>query len=56
MPGSSASPQFMLSAFDREQWCPVLQARFHSNDLDALRLILGEKTKDDPELHHQYIL
>jgi hypothetical protein len=56
MAGSSASPQFILSAFDREQWYPVLQARFCSGDLDALRSILGEQTKDDPELQHQYIL
>jgi hypothetical protein len=39
MPGPSASPQFILSAFDREQWCPVLQARFRSDDLDTLRSI-----------------
>jgi hypothetical protein len=56
MPGSPASRQFVLSAFDRDQWCPVLQARFCSDDLDALRSILGEQAKDDPELHHQYIL
>jgi hypothetical protein len=56
MLGSSASPQFILSAFDREQWCPVLQACFGSGDLDALRSILGEQAKDDPELRHQYIL
>ena len=56
MPNPPASPQFILSAFDRIQWCPVLQARFSSDDLDALRSILGEQAKDDPELHNQYIL
>lgn len=56
MPGSSTSSQFILSAFDREQWCPVLQARFFSEDINTLRSILGEQAKDDPELHHQYVL
>jgi hypothetical protein len=56
MPDSSASPQFILSAFDREQWCPVLQACFRSDDLDALRSILGKQARDDPEFRHQYVL
>jgi hypothetical protein len=54
MSDSSAAPQFILSAVDREQWCAVLEARFCSNELDTLRSILGEATKEDPELKYQY--
>ncbi len=37
MKPSSASNDFIISAFDREQWCPVLQARFQVDDLGSLR-------------------
>lgn len=56
MPNSPASLEFVLSAFDRDQWCPVLQARFCSDDLDGIRSILGKKADDDSELQDQYIL
>ena len=48
--------RFILEAFDREQWCPVLQAMFPVDDLDALRAILGETPVDDPELEWHYSL
>ncbi|RXF73340.1 hypothetical protein [Hansschlegelia zhihuaiae] len=47
---------FILSVFDREQWCPVLQARFVVQDLNALACILGEDADDDPELRDHYVL
>jgi hypothetical protein len=47
---------FVLSAFDRDQWCPVLQARFHVTEFNALRMILGEGAKDDSELQRNYVL
>ncbi len=50
------SDHFILEAFDRDQWCPVLQALIHVSDLDALRAILGEAAGDDPELRHAYRL
>jgi hypothetical protein len=56
MPFSSIADVFILSAFDRDQWCPVLQARFRVDDLEALRSILGEQANDDPELRHEYLL
>jgi hypothetical protein len=43
-------PRFVLSAFDREQWCPVLQAMLPVSDPRALRAILGGTADDDPEL------
>lgn len=46
---------FILSAFDREQWCPVLEARFHVDDLAGLAAILGEQA-DDPAFERQYTL
>jgi hypothetical protein len=53
---SSAADAFILSAFDRDQWSPVLQARFYVDDLEALSSILGEQARDDAELRHQYLL
>lgn len=50
MAPSRGGHQFILSAFDREQWCPVLQVRFAVDDLQALRAILGEAAADDPDL------
>jgi hypothetical protein len=48
--GNSASQSgwFILSAFDPEQWCPVLQTRFDVPDIAMLRNILGPQTDDDP--------
>ena len=56
MPPTPRSDRFILEAFDRDQWCPVLQALLHVTDLDALRAILGEAADDDPELRHSYLL
>jgi hypothetical protein len=56
MPSSPPADVFILSAFDRDQWCPVLQTRFHVDHLEALRSILGEQATDDLELRHQYLL
>ena len=47
--------RFVIQAFDREQWCPVLQAMFAVDDLEALRAILAG-TADDPELEKAYFL
>jgi hypothetical protein len=47
--------RFLLEAFDREQWCPVLQAMLPVDDVEALRAILGG-TADDPELQWIYHL
>jgi hypothetical protein len=47
---------FILEAFDRQQWCPVLQAMLEVDDLDALRAILGEASNGDPELEWIYHL
>jgi hypothetical protein len=49
-------PRFVLSAFDREQWCPVLQAMLPVGDPRALRAILGGTADDDPELEQDYLL
>jgi hypothetical protein len=50
------SDHFIIEAFDRDQWCPVLQALLHVSDLDALHAILGQAADDDPELRHAYVL
>jgi hypothetical protein len=52
-PGSN---HFILEAFDRNQWCAVLQALFHVADLDSLRSVLGEAASADPELRRTYLL
>ncbi|HTP82185.1 MAG TPA: hypothetical protein VMQ11_04535 [Alphaproteobacteria bacterium] len=54
----SAPPfrRFILEAFDRTQWCAVLQAIVHVSDLDALRSILGDAADDDPDLELTYHL
>jgi hypothetical protein len=56
MPTTARSNHFILEAFDRELWCPVLQARLEVNDLDALRGILGEAADQDPDLEWCYTL
>ena len=48
------SNQFILEAFDRDWWCPVLQALIP--DLDPLRATLGAAADDDPELRNVYQL
>jgi hypothetical protein len=48
--------RFVLGAFDREQWCPVLQAMLPVGDLRALRAILGGTADDDPKLKQNYLL
>lgn len=48
--------QFLIEAFDREQWCPVLQALFAVDDLEALRAILTGTADDDPDLEQTYLL
>jgi|GEM_PF-692363 len=50
------SNHFILEAFDRDQWCAVLQALIHVTDLGTIRAILGETAEDDPELRHSYQL
>jgi hypothetical protein len=40
---------FILSAFDRDQWCPVLQTRFEVSDIEELRKVLGTEADDDPD-------
>ena len=46
--------QFLIEAFDRERWCPVLQAMFPVDDPEALRAILAGMADDDPELEKTY--
>ena len=53
---AAAGDVFVLSAFDRDRWCPVLQARFQVGDVGALQAILGEEARDDPELSHGYVI
>jgi hypothetical protein len=48
--------QFLIEAFDREQWCPVLQALFPVEDPEALRAILAGIADDDPDLEGTYLL
>jgi hypothetical protein len=48
--------RFVLGAFDREQWCPVLQAMLPVSDPRALHALLGEAADDDPELEQNYLL
>lgn len=48
--------QFLIEAFDREQWCPVLQALFAVDDLEMLRAILTGIVNDDPDLEQTYLL
>jgi hypothetical protein len=48
--------QFLIEAFDREQWCPILQAMFPVDDPEALRAILARMADDDPELEKTYFL
>ncbi|SDR60681.1 hypothetical protein SAMN05519103_07006 [Rhizobiales bacterium GAS113] len=56
MRSTSTSNFFILEAFDREQWCAVLQQGFNVPDVEKLRGILGQQSEDDPELEHMYIL
>ena len=57
MAGQKSTNDFILGAFDRDQWCSVLQTRFLVNEIDALRSVLGEEeASDDPELERQYLL
>ena len=48
--------RFLIEAFDRKQWCPVLQAVFAVDDPEALRAILAGMADDDPELEKTYFL
>jgi hypothetical protein len=52
----ASANHFILEAFDREQWCPVLQSRFEVYDLAVLQRALGAQAEDDPELRHGYSL
>ena len=47
---------FILEAFDREWWCPIMQARFEVAELEELRAVLGAQADDDPDLRHGYTL
>jgi hypothetical protein len=51
-----AQSRFLIEAFDREQWCPVLQAMLAVDDPEVLRAILGEVADEDPELQWIYHL
>jgi hypothetical protein len=48
--------RFVLGAFDREQWCSVLQVMLPVGDPRALRAILGSTADDDPELEQNHLL
>jgi hypothetical protein len=50
------SNHFILEAFDRDLWCPVLQALVHVPEADVLRAILGDAADNDPELRDGYRL
>jgi hypothetical protein len=50
MLGSPDPDAFILSAFDYDQWCPVLEVRFSVDNFEAIRSILGEQANDDLEL------
>jgi hypothetical protein len=53
---TASPPVFLLTLFDRAQWCPVLQARFEVADLDQLRLLLGTDSDGDINLNWIYRL
>jgi hypothetical protein len=53
---TTGSNWFILGAFDRDQWCPVLQTLFRIDDVEAIRAILGEHANDDPGLRQNYLL
>ncbi|MCK1515310.1 hypothetical protein IVB22_22710 [Bradyrhizobium sp. 190] len=48
--------QFLIEAFDRERWCPILQALFPVDDPEALRAILAGTADDDLDLEDTYLL
>jgi hypothetical protein len=48
--------QFVLQALDPDTGCAVLEARFRTADLSALRAVLGEDAGDDPDLRCGYDL
>jgi hypothetical protein len=56
MPPTPPSNHFILEAFDRDQWCPVLQALIRVTDIGVLRAILARAADDDPDLQHTYLL
>jgi hypothetical protein len=57
MSQSALSPSyFLLSVFDRQQWCDVLEARFEVADLEQLRILLDAVDNDDPDLSCIYYL
>jgi hypothetical protein len=47
---------FLLSVFDRQLWCSVIEARFEVADIDSLRALVGAVDNDDPELACTYYL
>lgn len=51
-----AHSSFIVSAFDQELWCTILECRFLVDDIEALRAIIGPDADDDPELESSYIL
>jgi hypothetical protein len=55
-PQHSTSNTFVLQAFDLDQWCPVLQAKFEVPELTRLREILEVAADDDPGLSAHYRL
>jgi len=53
---AASRPMFLLTLFDREQWCPVLQTRFEVADPDLLRALLGTDSNDDANFDRIYDL
>ena len=45
---------FILSVFDLQLWCPVLETRFSVDDLPALRTIIGADVDADPNFDWRY--
>lgn len=46
---------FVISAFDLNFWCTILECRFSVDDMDALRLLI-EPDDDDHDLNRFYVL
>jgi hypothetical protein len=53
---SAGTRWFVLQAEDPDLLCPIVEARFAVDDVDALRVILGEDARDDVDMGHLYDL
>ncbi|MCD2173319.1 hypothetical protein [Rhizobium sp. C4] len=47
---------FIISVFDVELWCPVLETRFAVDDIQALRAIAESDAEQDPDFDWHYSL